>query len=87
MGVVETVALALSALTGGLVGAASAAYLAGLRVAGNIEGFRDASHAYMAGRTDEPSLVLTAVFEELDSAWRAFGAALDRLGKAARTRR
>lgn len=87
MGIAETVALALSALTGGLVGAASAAYLAGLRVAGNIEGFRAAFQAYMEGRTDEPSLVLQAAFEELDAAWRSFGAALDRLGKAARVRR
>lgn len=87
MGVAETVALALSALTGGLVGAASAAYLSGVRVAGTIEGFRAAFQAYMEGRTDEPSLVLQAAFEELDSAWRAFGASLDRLGKAAKIKR
>ena len=87
MGVTETLALALSALTGGLVGAASAAYLSGLRVAGSMEGFREAFRAYMDGRTDEPSLMLQAAFEELDSAWRSFGASLDRLGKAARIRR
>ncbi len=87
MGVFETVALALSALTGGLVGAASAAYLAGVRVGGTLEGFRRAFRAYMEGRTDEPSLTLVASFEELDRTWRAFGATLDRLGKAAKTRR
>lgn len=87
MGVAETVALALSALTGGLVGAASAAYLSGVGVARNLDGFRAAFEAYMEGRTDEQSLVLQAAFDELDSAWRAFGAALDRLGKAAKTRK
>jgi hypothetical protein len=87
MGVMETVALALSALTGGIVGAASAAYLAGLRVGANMEGFRAAYRAYMDGRTDEPSLMLNAAFEELDAAWRTFGSALARLGHAAKIRK
>ncbi len=87
MGVAETVALALTALTGGLVGAASAAYLAGVRLAGSVEGFRAAFHAYMEGRTDEPSQALLVAFDSLDESWRAFGAALDRLGKAARIKK
>jgi hypothetical protein len=87
MGVLEVAALALSALTGGLVGAASAAYIAGLRVADSLNGFREAFRAYMDGRTDEPSLVLNAAFEDLDRAWKAFGSALARLGSAAKQKR
>lgn len=87
MGVLESVSLALSALTGGLVGAAAAAYLAGTHVAGTIEGFRNAFRAYIEGKNDAPSQVLKAAFEELDRAWITFGSALDRLGKAARLRK
>jgi len=87
MSVLDTVALALSALTGGLVGAASAAYLASLKVAGNLDGFRTTFMEYMNGRTDEASQMLAMSFDELDRSWKSFGVALDRLAKAARVRR
>lgn len=87
MGVVDTLALALASLTGGVVGAAAGAYIAGLRVGDTMEGFRSAFHAYMEGRADEPSQILNAAFDELDMAWKAFGSALARLGSAAKIRK
>ena len=86
MGGVEALAFALSALTGGVVGSAAAAYLAGLRVAGSLEGFKAVFNAYMEGRSDEPSHMVRAAIEEVDSAWSSFRAALDRLGRAIRAR-
>jgi len=86
MGGIEALAFALSALTGGVVGSAAAAYLAGLRVAGNLEGFKQVFNAYMEGRNDEPSQMVRAAFEELDAAWSSFRATLDRLGRSIRIR-
>jgi len=86
MGVVDTLALAMTSLTGGVFGAAAGAYIAGLRFGATMEGFRAAFSAYMVGRNDEPSQMLNTAFEELDTAWKAFGSALARLGSAAKTR-
>jgi hypothetical protein len=87
MGVWETAALAISALTGGLTGAAAAAYLASLRFGSTMEGFRGVIREYLIGRGDEPAKLLGAAYDELEASWKSFGAALDRLVRAAKPRR
>lgn len=87
MNVWESVALALSSMTGGLVGASSAAYLASLRASAEMQGFRQAFTEYMRGRTDDASAMLAASFEELDQSWKSLDSALARLARAAKPRR
>jgi hypothetical protein len=87
MGILETLALAGTALAGGLIGAASAAYIAGEKFGKEFDTFRTAFRAFAAVRTDEASLGLVKAFDQLDAAWRAFGSSLSRLGRAATPRK
>lgn len=87
MGILESLALAGAALTGGLVGAASAAYISAEKFGKQFEIFRNDFRAFVTGKTDETSLALARSFEQLDTAWRSFGSSLSRLGRAASKRR
>ena len=87
MGILEALALAAAASAGGLIGAASAAYIAGEKFGKQFESFRSDFRAFIAGRTDEASLALARSFEQVDTAWRSFGSSLSRLGHAASKRK
>ena len=87
MSIWDAILLATSALKGGLVGAASRAYLNGQQLGGVYGAFRSSFEAYLSGRTDPASEQIRAEFVELDASWKRFGASLTELGHAAKIKR